>query len=78
MPPKNFTPDNVIAVGSSERIDNVTLEYRLVKDAESENMMTIYIPELKVPFWISKEEFINVSCGMDHEVERVRKGLPFD
>ncbi len=48
VPPVKVVPDQIIADGSSETIDGVTLEYKHVTDAESDNMLTIYLPNEKV------------------------------
>ncbi len=48
VPPEKVVPDTLITDGSSETIDGVTLEFKHVKDAESDNMLTIYLPEEKV------------------------------
>lgn len=48
VPVEKVVPDTLIADGSSHTIDGVTLEYKHVTDAESDNMLTIYMPEEKV------------------------------
>ena len=48
VPVEKVVPDSIIADGSKETIDGVTLEYRHVTDAESDNMLTIFLPEEKV------------------------------
>jgi len=48
VPPEKVVPNNLITAGSTELIDGVTLEYQHVVDAESDNMLTIYLPDEKV------------------------------
>ncbi|WP_282076639.1 MBL fold metallo-hydrolase [Epibacterium ulvae] len=48
VPPSKVVPNQIIAHGAKEVIDGVTLEFRHVTDAESDNMMTIYLPDQKV------------------------------
>jgi len=48
VPPEKVVPNKVIAHGAREVIDGVTFEFRYVQDAESDNMMTIYLPDQKV------------------------------
>ena len=48
VPPAKVVPNHVIEHGAREVIDGVTLEFRHVTDAESDNMMTIYLPDQKV------------------------------
>ncbi len=48
VPVEKVVPDTLIADGSSETIDGVTLEYRHVTDAESDNMLTIFLKDEKV------------------------------
>lgn len=48
VPPEKVVPDVLISDGSSETIDGVTLEYKHVTDAESDNMLTIFLPNEKV------------------------------
>lgn len=48
VPPAKVVPNRVIAHGATEVIDCVTFEFRHVTDAESDNMMTIYLPDQKV------------------------------
>jgi len=48
VPVEKVVPDTLIADGSSETIDGVTLEYRHVTDAESDNMLTIFLRDEKV------------------------------
>lgn len=48
VPPAKVVPNRIIEHGATEVIDGVTLEYRYVQDAESDNMMTIYLPDQKV------------------------------
>ena len=48
VPSEKVVPDAIIADGSSETIDGVTLEFSHVTDAESDNMLTINLPEEKV------------------------------
>lgn len=48
VPVEKVVPDTLIADGSSETIDGVTLDYRHVTDAESDNMLTIFLRDEKV------------------------------
>ncbi|MEO9650440.1 MAG: MBL fold metallo-hydrolase [Roseobacter sp.] len=48
VPPTKVVPTNLIEHGAIEVIDGVTFEFRHVTDAESDNMMTIYLPDQKV------------------------------
>jgi glyoxylase-like metal-dependent hydrolase (beta-lactamase superfamily II) len=48
VPPTKVVPTHLIAHGATEVIDGVTFEFRHVTDAESDNMMTIYLPDQKV------------------------------
>ncbi len=48
VPKKKVVPTHLIKHGAKEVIDGVTFEYRYVQDAESDNMMTIYLPDQKV------------------------------
>lgn len=48
VPPEKVVPNVIIEDGSHEVIDGVRLEYKHVTDAESDNMLTIYLPEEKV------------------------------
>lgn len=48
VPVAKVVPDQVIPHGAVEVIDGVTFEFRHVMDAESDNMMTIYLPDQKV------------------------------
>ena len=48
VPPEKVVPNKVIAHGTQDVIDGVNFEFRYVKDAESDNMMTIYLPDQKV------------------------------
>ena len=48
VPPTKVVPTRVIAHGATEVIDGVPMEFRYVQDAESDNMMTIYLPDQKV------------------------------
>ncbi len=48
VPPEKVIPDTLIDDGSSHTIDGLTLEYSHVTDAESDNMLTIYLPNEKV------------------------------
>lgn len=48
VPPVKVVPERIIADGQSEVIDGVTFEFRHVKDSESDNLMTINLPDQKV------------------------------
>ena len=48
VPPEKVVPNAIIEDGSYDVIDGVRLEYKHVTDAESDNMLTIYMPEEKV------------------------------
>ena len=48
VPPEKVVPNRVIEHGAVEVIDGVKFEFRHVTDAESDNMMTIYLPDQKV------------------------------
>ena len=48
VPPEKVVPDVLIPNGFSETIDGVTLQYSHVTDAESDNMLTVYLPNERV------------------------------
>ena len=48
VPPEKVVPDVLIPNGFSETIDGVTLQYSHVTDAESDNMLTVFLPNEKV------------------------------
>jgi len=48
VPDEKVVPTDIIADGSSVTIDGVTLEFAHVTDAESDNMLTINLPNEKV------------------------------
>lgn len=48
VPTAKVVPNKLIEHGAREVIDGVALEYRYVQDAESDNMMTIFLPDQKV------------------------------
>ncbi len=85
VPPTKVVPDTLIADGSSETIDGVTLEYRHVKDAESDNMLTIYLPNEKV---LIAQDLLYNNChlfcghgnfqGWQHSLKEMRNDTSFD
>jgi len=48
VPPEKVVPNKTVAHNSREVIDGVTFEYRYVQDAESDNMMAVFLPEQKL------------------------------
>lgn len=48
VPVEKVVPNKTIANGSSHNVDGVVMEFTHVTDAESDNMLTIYLPEEKV------------------------------
>lgn len=45
LPPATIVPENILKHNEKITIDGVELEFRFVKDAESENMMTVFLPK---------------------------------
>lgn len=85
VPPEKVVPDTLIANGSSDTIDGVTLEYRHITDAESDNMLTIYLPEEKV---LIAQDLLYNNChlfcghgnfaGWQDSLKELRKDTSFD
>ncbi len=48
VPPTKVVPNKLITPGSREVIDGVTLEFQHVVDAESDNMLTVFLSDEKV------------------------------
>lgn len=85
VPPEKVVPDTLIADGTSHTIDGVTLEYRHVTDAESDNMLTIYLPDEKV---LIAQDLLYNNChlfcghgnfeGWQDSLKELRKDTSFD
>jgi len=85
VPPTKVVPDSIIADGSSETIDGVTLEYRHVTDAESDNMLTVFLPNEKV---LIAQDLLYNNChlfcghgnfqGWQKSLKDMRKDTSFD
>lgn len=85
VPPEKVVPDRIIADGSSETIDGVTLEYKHVTDAESDNMLTIFLPNEKV---LIAQDLLYNNChlfcghgnfqGWQDSLRQMRKDTSYD
>ena len=85
VPPEKVVPTNVIKHEATEVIDGITFEYRYVKDAESDNMMEVYLPKQKL--LIAQDMLYNnchLFCGHGHfdgwiaNLKELRKDTSYD
>lgn len=85
VPPEKVVPNVIIEDGSHDVIDGVRLEYSHVKDAESDNMLSIFMPEEKV--FIAQDLLYNnchLFCGhgnfqgWQNSLKELRKDTSYD